>query len=610
MKPSYTLDHRDPAYPPLTFSMTRGLVPGERVHLCTASFRLFLHTEFDSIDITDETGQTLGDAMRPLRGPNEARPNTAKKSLMEFEVQSPVPTGSRMTVQLVPTEGMINLSGDMTWDLRLSVIDEEEYTSNICRFPYHDVANPIELYITASSPTGVQVNRKWNGEWIARLVDQGGVTAQCAGESAKLEQNGLTTEVAFSNAGIANGTLSIAEPQPVSIRTAQGFTATSNPLPVLSGGEQIFFGDIHWHTAFSTDGQREMERSLRSCRDELALDFAGPSDHVLREGDYGRSTVHDQAEIGLKFEEPGRFAVIPGFELSRRYGHCNVYTDSWEKLFQLADQFEQNFCHILKANPDRFCIEELVEHFEDDRTLIIPHHSNMRNEGKGLAPDGRPPWCAFRWPKTLQPQHLRLIEMNQQRGAFESEIPDPLWQPPFWKQFHGGLGGSAQQGLAQRHRIGFIGGTDNHNGWPTLEGHRHQVGGITGVIAGELTAAGIHSALHARHCYATTGARIAAQARMNGHLMGSELLLEPSDNRLIQVEIHGTASLERVEVISFGQVAHRFEVKGDSHQFIGEWNDNRPERPVEDVYYYIRARQVDGQCIWLSPWWVDLQSSS
>ncbi len=608
MAPIPIIDHNEAEYPPFTFTLIRDLNPGEHVHICTASFRLFLHAVFETLTVENTEGDLIPEALRLSRDPADERPHDSRKSFMEVDVLTFLAEGTRITVQLKPMLDTVNLSGDMTWDLRLAVIDQEEYESNICRFPYHDVAEPVLMYIAPSKPEDVQINRRWNGQWIARLVDNGGITAFREGETAEILSHEETTAVMFSEKGIATGNMDTGSKVPFCIQTSSGFNAAANHLPVLSGGEKVYFGDIHWHTAFSTDGQRELERCLRSCRDELALDFAGPSDHVLAEGDYGRSTVHDQARICMEFDEPGRFAVIPGFELSRRYGHCNIYTDSWEKLFRLADRFEETYCHVIHGNKDRFGIEELVEEFEDDQTLIIPHHSNMRNEGKGVGADGRAAWCAFRWPRTLQPNHLRLIEMNQQRGAFESEIPDPLWQPPFWKKFHGGLGGSAQQGLAQGHRIGFIGGTDNHNGWPTLEGDKHKVGGITGVIAEELSAAGIHAALHARHCYATTGARIVAQARFNGQLMGSELLLEPLSERRIQVEIHGTAPLERVEIISFGQVAYRFEINGDSLQFTGEWKDDRPERPMENVYYYVRARQIDGQCLWLSPWWVDLQA--
>jgi len=36
-----------------------------------------------------------------------------------------------------------------------------------------------------------------------------------------------------------------------------------------------------------------------------------------------------------------------------------------------------------------------------------------------------------------------------------------------------------------------------------------------------------------------------------------------------------------------------------------EWEDTRPGRPLDGVYYYLRIRQVDGNIAWLSPFWID-----
>ncbi len=86
--------------------------------------------------------------------------------------------------------------------------------------------------------------------------------------------------------------------------------------------------------------------------------------------------------------------------------------------------------------------------------MIVPHHTNMDSSlGAGVVhADGRPVWCALRWPPAtpLLAQGLRLLEIVQQRGAFESEAPDPDWRVAW-----GGFGGSAQTALLRGHRIGF-----------------------------------------------------------------------------------------------------------------------------------------------------------
>lgn len=604
--PELTLKHTATAFPVISLTTARQLIPGELLHLCTVSFRLFNSAKLSVIRALSADGNPIDDALEIIEKDGQPERHFMKRSLVALEIKKPLPSGTVFAVELTPVRDMVNVAGDLEWDLRLAVIEEQAFEANVCRFPLQDVAGPLTIRLMPDCASQLQAYRRFNGELLVRTTDAQCITTRSDGITAKVEMESEHVDCAFDETGVARMAIDLASDGLIRVASDRDLTATANALPKLSSGQNVFFGDIHWHTAFSTDGQRDLDKAMRSCRDELGLDFAGPSDHILDEGDYGRSTVQDQAAICQKYDDPGGFATIPGFELSRRYGHCNIYTSSWDKLFQLAQKFEKRFCHVLKANPYRYCVEELVELFEDEETLVIPHHTNMDNAaGKGQ-PGTLPAWGAFHWPDQIQPKHLRLIEFNQQRGSFESEIPDPLWQPPFWHNFRGGLGGSAQTGLGRGHRIGFIGGTDNHNGWPTMEGNGHAIGGITGVIAETLDSASIHAALHARRCYATTGARIVAQATLNGQPIGTELTLEATAERQFMIHIRGTAPLEQVEIISFGQVAHSFTVEKDATSFHGEWPDDRAERPVEDVYYYVRARQSDGHLIWLSPWWVDL----
>jgi hypothetical protein len=97
-----------------------------------------------------------------------------------------------------------------------------------------------------------------------------------------------------------------------------------------------------------------------------------------------------------------------------------------------------------------------------------------------------------------------------------------------------------------------------------------------------------------------------ADATLNGQPLGSELQLAPDAPRAFRIRVHGTAPLVAVQLISMGAVLADLPVDGDSPDLELTWSDDRPGRPLEDVYYYVRARQADGHCAWLSPWWVDL----
>jgi hypothetical protein len=65
--------------------------------------------------------------------------------------------------------------------------------------------------------------------------------------------------------------------------------------------------------------------------------------------------------------------------------------------------------------------------------------------------------------------------------------------------------------------------------------------------------------------------------------------------------------LDRVEIVSQGVAVTRLPV--DGLDLVTEWCDERRSRPPHDCYYYLRARQADGNCAWASPIWVDVDSA-
>ena len=395
----------------------------------------------------------------------------------------------------------------------------------------------------------------------------------------------------------------------IEVRDSAGRSALSNAPPLALDGTPTFFGEFHWHTDFSGDGQRPTADALRSARDELALDFAGPADHLSPSATYRGSgaagnvtrTVAEQAAQCRPFEEPGRFCAVPAAELSRRYGHANIYAESWDLLQELTGRFAAELAPAWERQPDRYDLASLVRLCPPGRALVVPHHTNMDSfvrEGV-VREDGRPAWCAMHWPQPANRDVVRLVEMVQTRGCFEAEETDARWR--IWD---GGLGGSVRTALARGYRLGFVGGTDNHSGWPTRKGDGFC--GLTAIQAPELAWGELFRALHARRCYATTGARIVADVTLNGAPMGSELRLQPGAERRLRVRIRGTAPLECVQVIHCGHLLAELPVVADCPDLDAEWLDERPGRPLEDVYYYIRARQHDGECLWTSPFWVDL----
>jgi len=378
---------------------------------------------------------------------------------------------------------------------------------------------------------------------------------------------------------------------------ADGSRVLSSAKPVGFAGQPVFFGEFHWHTDFSGDGQRSMSDALTSARDELCLDFAGPADHLGRGIHYKKRSIEDQRDICASFDEPGRFVTLPTYERSEREGHVNIIADSWDVLRQVAETTDRE-----RYPADRFPLEELVNACPPGRAVIVPHHPNMDSHTRERVvnpKDGRPYWCRMDWGPEPELQATRLVEIHQQRGSFEAEEPDPEWRIDV-----GGYGSSVRTALARGYRLGFTGGTDNHCGWPTRCPHGWC--GLTGVQADELTLPSIFEALYSRRCYATSGARIVGDFRCGENPMGSEIEQAPGQPRTFEILVRGTAPLVAVQIISCGAVLADLPVEPDSPDLNVTWSDERPGRPLRDVYYYVRARQTDGHCIWFSPIWFDL----
>ena len=534
--------------------------------------------------------------------------------------------GERTTGRPSPQQSRDRYSGLSWWLQALAIADVDAERGE-------PVAAPFEVRFVAGEAERLAAYLRHDGRLLVQHFDRAGNPAAASGSvvaaaadgrraTAPVTAGAAATAVALpalapaatgpgraAAAGAGAGVPQQRRGGRIEVRDSAGRSALSNAPPLAMDGTPIFFGEFHWHTDFSGDGQRPTADALRSARDELALDFAGPADHLSPGATYRGTgaagnvtrTVAEQADLCRPFEEPGRFCAVPAAELSRRYGHANIYAESWDLLLELTGRFAAELAPAWERQPDRYDLASLARLCPPGRALVVPHHTNMDSfvrEGV-VREDGRPAWCAMHWPQPANRDVVRLVEMVQTRGCFEAEETDARWR--IWD---GGLGGSVRTALARGYRLGFVGGTDNHSGWPTRKGDGFC--GLTAIQAPELAWGGLFRALHARRCYATTGARIVADVTLNGAPMGSELRLQPGAERRLRVRIRGTAPLECVQVIHCGHLLAELPVAADCPDLDAEWVDERPGRPLEDVYYYVRARQHDGECLWTSPFWIDL----
>ena len=155
-----------------------------------------------------------------------------------------------------------------------------------------------------------------------------------------------------------------------------------------------------------------------------------------------------------------------------------------------------------------------------------------------------------------------------------------------------------------------MGGSDNHTGMPGRalryaerdEFHTYG-GGLTAVWAEDLTREAIFDAVRARHCYATSGARIFLDLRLEGARMGSELTWPQRGRpRRVAIEAHGTCALRSVALVKNNRDLKTWTWRPRTEDVELEFEDAEPARNGD--YYYVRVIQEDEHHAWSSPIWI------
>jgi len=378
----------------------------------------------------------------------------------------------------------------------------------------------------------------------------------------------------------------------------------SNPISVgFAKPYQIYFGDPHVMTGRGGMGKKggslleqvmymkgnqlgDTHGAFLYGRNKVGLDFVCVTNCCQTEDVW----KIDQAEAEA-FNEPYRFVTLVSFELGTAQGHRNVYFQQSPQPFFSGKTFQ-----------------ELFDFLEGKVAMTIPHHTNTCSES---APEA---WSAFVWA-TYNPKFDRLVEITQLRGPFETDDKRE-------GEYFGGFGSSVQDALARGYRVGFVGGSDNHRAQPGskrcpmagLDPRDTHVGGLTAVMAPELTRKAIWEALWNRRCYATSGERILLKVDVNGHMMGEAVKMAEGEERkkarTIYAKVVGTDKIKEIDVVRNNLDVYTHVGKGVVEEF--KWTDRAgltdgspaiKSGEHSTVFYYLRVIQEDGEKAWSSPIW-------
>jgi hypothetical protein len=299
------------------------------------------------------------------------------------------------------------------------------------------------------------------------------------------------------------------------------------------GDDQLFWGEIHTHTALS-DGNGSPEDNFAIARSHL--DFWAMADHAYdaevfntdyREVGADRRLLNDcwdeVQDLCRAHEAPGTFIPFLAYEWTNyQYGHHNIYYLDYDQPIRMPPT-----------------LPELYDSLSGVEALVIPHH--------GGYPQGV---CGKNWDyhdDRMSP----FVEIYSLHGS--SEEPDgirPLLTRGSWMG-PGGGGGSVQEGLARGYTLGIMASSDSHGQHPGAYDN-----GLIAAYSADLSRPALWSAFRQRRIYGVTGDRISLDFRINGQPMGS--VLEPAAARAIEVSAVAWDKVDRVDILRNNSVFHSF----------------------------------------------------
>ncbi len=282
-----------------------------------------------------------------------------------------------------------------------------------------------------------------------------------------------------------------------------------------------------------------------------------------------------------EWNRPGTFVAFPGYEWqgNGRWGDHNV---------------------ICRNEGESIVTQEtlpgLYDRLRGRQAIAIPHHTGYHVGQRA------PRWQAC--DDTISP----FAELFSIHGCSET---DEEWIGLRHNSHMGpGTGGGTyQEALDRGLHLGAICSTDN---WTNMPGHWGQ--GLMACLAKELTRESLWEAFLARRVYGVTGDRIQLEFACNGAPMGS--ILSHAPRREIEVQVRGSAAIDRIELLRNGRVVathcHQgtWDLPGDGERTRWKmrvetgWGPRAGEIPMPDRHWEGTLSVAGGRMLGWEPCWV------
>jgi len=460
----------------------------------------------------------------------------------------------------------------------------------------HDIcADQDSLWFTWRPNKGIILTRRLDrasGQWSAPiLVSKPGVwsrrptTAIDASGTVWLAWQGAPVNGKFI---VRNGDIYLQRVCPEDVATAAdpsiecitvadeaGYEMVPSPKPPQftdADGRHAYFGDIHGQISFS-DGRGTHDQYYNFEKYMTHLNFGAVTDHGDFPDEVTASEFNVNRLMASVFNEPGTFVAFLAYEWTsnevrqEEFGHKNVYYPGDE-----GEIFSP--CHDDGGTPDA-----LFANAKRYGALVVPHHVSASWGVVKASTD----WSYH------DPDVQIVTEITSSHGVMEYDgNPRAHVNPPVPNC-------SVQHALAKGYRLGLIGGSDTHKLAPGRNG------GIAGVVCDELSREAIFNAIKARHCYASSEARLLIEFSVNGHPMGEEAPAATLGQPIVVAfNVEADRALVAIEIVRNNQTVHRLAPEGRNAG--AEWQDVLSITP--GTYYYLRIELEGGEFAWSSPVWL------
>lgn len=376
--------------------------------------------------------------------------------------------------------------------------------------------------------------------------------------------------------------LSVAEPGDLTIDVCDDRgrpLCKSNPLRIAASAPLLpYWCDLHGQSE-ETIGTNSAAELIEFARDRAFLDAMS---HQGNDFQITSAFWNELNRLTGLYNQEGRFIVFPGYEWS---GNTGLGGDR-NVMFMQEDRPIHRSSHALvddlgDQDSDATCAEDLFAALKNEDCVVFAHVGGRYADIK-IAHDAR---------------IERSVEVHSDWGTFEWLLQDAL---------------------DQGYRVGILANSDGHKG---RHGASHPgaslfgaYGGLSCLLARDLTRAGLFDALRRRHHYATTGCRmlldVGVAFAQDAVLYGDDPNLGPTTQTPARAAMMGDILRTEAESVDFSVEAlasapiERLEIRNGA-EVLEVWRPFGAEdlgRRVRIIWegseYRGRGRQTvwDGQC--------------